>query len=221
MRVASAELEAGNDQGVASFYRKRTTDCTFLSDPGHYEYPRGRWIVRRVRGGRLLEVGSGNGGMTRLLAPRVEHLVALDVSVPSLAQIAGLGLHNVETANTLVEHYRPQKAFDWIVMSEVVEHLRRPDDVVAQCVDWLTPGGNLLVTTPNGCWESNEHLHTFTFDRFSRMLCRSGVEAVSIAYLRDRQQRRRWLVGRAAVGPQPPAPDDFHNRLKVARSRRS
>jgi 2-polyprenyl-3-methyl-5-hydroxy-6-metoxy-1,4-benzoquinol methylase len=220
MRVAAPELEAGDDRSVASFYRKRISDCTFLSDPGHYEYPRARWILKRVRGNRLLEVGSGNGGMTRLLAPKVEHLVALDVSATSLAEVTALGLTNVETVSTLVERYRPQAAFDCIVISEVLEHLRRPGEIVARCVDWLTPGGTLLVTTPNGHWESNEHLHTFRFDDFARILSNSGTEALSTSYLRDRQQRRRWLVGQARAARQATGTDDFHAYRKIAGRRR-
>ena len=103
------------------------TDCSFLSDPEHYEHPRAAWILERVRGGRLLEVGAGNGGMTRLMAPLVNRLVALDVSTPSLAAVRALGLANVETVEGLVEQFRPDTRFDWIVLSEVLEHLRNPD----------------------------------------------------------------------------------------------
>src|SRR5688572_9477332 len=90
MRVAAPELETGDDHGVAAFYQGRVTDCAFLSDPDHYEYPRTRWMLERVSGGTLLEIGCGNGGMTRLLAPRVERLIALDVSTPSLAAVEAL-----------------------------------------------------------------------------------------------------------------------------------
>jgi 2-polyprenyl-3-methyl-5-hydroxy-6-metoxy-1,4-benzoquinol methylase len=220
LRVASPELEAGDERSMVSFYRGRVTDCTFLSDPEHYEYPRARWILGHVRGGRLLEVGCGNGGMTALLAPRVEHLVALDVSTASLARVEALGLPNVETVDALVERYRPSKPLDWIVLSEVIEHLRRPDEVVARCAKWLSPGGTLLVTTPNGHWESNEHLHTFTLESLSRILCRSGAEAASITYLRDGSGRRRWLAGAVTAARQAPAADEFSHRRQIARRRR-
>jgi len=220
LRVAAPELEAGDDASVASFYSGRVTDCSFLSDPEHYENPRARWILHRVSGGRLLEVGCGNGGMTALLAPKVEHLVALDISTPSLSLVAALGLGNVETVEALVEHFEPSGKFDWIVMSEVLEHLRRPQAVVAHCLEWLAPGGSLLVTTPNGHWESNEHLQEFNFQEFARTLVSEGAESVVLSYLRDGQGRRRWLVGQVTVADSPSVQDDFNDRRIIARSRR-
>ena len=167
-RVAAPELEAGGDESIASFYRGRITDCSFLSDRAHYEYPRTQWIIERVGGGCLLEIGCGNGGMTALLAPKVERVVAIDVASSSLEIVASLALQNVETIETLVEHYQPDVKFDWIVMSEVLEHLRRPAGIVLKCLNWLAPGGSLLVSTPNGHWESNEHLQEFDLERFAQ-----------------------------------------------------
>ncbi len=221
LRVAAPELEAGDDASIASFYSGRVTDCSFLSDPEHYENPRARWILHRVNGGRLLEVGCGNGGMTALLAPKVERLVALDVSTPSLSSVAALGLENVETVEALVEHFQPSGKFEWIVMSEVLEHLRRPQAVIARCLGWLAPGGSLLVTTPNGHWESNEHLQEFNFQKFAQTLVSEGAESVVLSNLRDGQGRRRWLVGQVTVADRPSMQDDFNDRRTIARRRRS
>ena len=224
LRVAATELEQGTDESVAAFYSNRVTDCAFLDDPSHYEHPRAVWVTERLRGargGRLLEVGCGNGGMTRLLAPLVTEVVALDTSEPSLAALAALGLQNVTTANSLLEHFEPGALFDWVVVSEVIEHLRQPQDAVDRCARWLAPGGTMLVTTPNGHWESDEHLHEFTLADFSALLARTGVESVHASYLRDRENRRRWLVAELKAPATPPAPDDFHDRRVTARKRRS
>ena len=127
--------------------------------------------------------------MTALLAPKVERLVALDVSTPSLSSVAALRLENVETVEALVEHYQPSGKFDWIVMSEVLEHLRLPRKVVAQCLGWLAPGGSLLVTTPNGHWESNEHIQEFGFEKFARTFFSQFADSIECSYLRDAQGR--------------------------------
>lgn len=221
LRVAARELEEGTDEGVARFYEARVTDCSFLGEPTHYEHPRARWILERVRGGTVLEVGCGNGGMTRLLAPQVDRIVALDVSAPSLETVRALDLPNVRTVRALIERYEPDQAFDWIVLSEVIEHLRDPDAVVARLVRWLSPGGALLVTTPRGHWESDEHLHEFSFDRLSALLAGSGGESVTISHLRDSGGRRRWLAGQVNVAATPPAGDRFDDRRTAAEARRA
>ena len=219
MRVAAPELEAGDEESFATFYRQRVTDCTFLADPNHYEYPRARYILDRVRGGRLLEIGCGNGGMTRLLAPQVEWLVAIDVSTPSLAELRALALPNVEVVEALVERYQPAATFDWIVMSEVLEHLRQPEEAIRRCVSWLAPGGTLLITTPNGHWESNEHLHEWNISSFARALAQSGGETFTAGYLRDQDGRYRWLVGSVTAPTREVVASDFTERWAVVKGR--
>ena len=217
--VAAVELEQGSDESVVSFYSSRVTDCGFLGDPGHYEYPRARWILDRVRGGHLLEIGAGNGGMTRVMAPAVDRLTAMDVSKPSLDAIRQLALPNVTVAEGLVERYEPHTQFEWIVMSEVLEHLRDPRQVIRRIVRWLSPGGTLLVTTPHGHWESNEHLHEFTLEHFAGLLAASGGEGVHASYLRDVDDRRRWLVGEVFAPQRPPTRDTFDDRRTLVRER--
>jgi SAM-dependent methyltransferase len=219
-RVAAPELESGDDFALAAFYSGRVTDCEFLLDPNHYERPRAEWILSRVSGGRLLEVGCGNGGMTRLLAEKVTTLVALDVSAPSLAAVRQLGLSNVETVQGLVEQHEATGEFDWVVLSEVLEHLRNPSDVLARCVSWLKPGGRLLITTPRGHWESNEHLQEFEMDQFAALVGGVGTESVYVSHLRDSADRRRWLVAELTVPTHPPVEDRFNDRRDIARVRR-
>ncbi len=220
LRVASPELESGADEGVTTFYSRRVTDCRFLSDPGNYEHPRADWILDKVNGGRLIEIGCGNGGMTRLLASRSDQVLALDISAVSLKEVEDLELTNVTTVHALVEHYEPGQFFDWIVLSEVLEHLRQPQKVVRRCLSWLLPGGSLLVTTPNGHWESDEHLQEFNIESFAKLMVGSGAEMVTLGFLRDRDNRRRWLVAELTAPTHEASEDQFHHRLATARKRR-
>jgi 2-polyprenyl-3-methyl-5-hydroxy-6-metoxy-1,4-benzoquinol methylase len=213
------ELEAGDGQSIEAFYNGRLTDCNFLADPEHYEYPRAQWILQRVSGGHVLEIGCGNGGMTRLMAERVRSLIALDASGVSLRAVEALGLANVSTVQSLVEEYAPTSSFDCIVMAEVVEHLRNPAAVIRTAVDWLAPGGSMLLTTPNGHWESNEHLHVFSLTSFAQILGDSGAESMTVSYLRDSIQRRRWLVGQLTTSSTPHAADDFSGPQGIVRHR--
>jgi 2-polyprenyl-3-methyl-5-hydroxy-6-metoxy-1,4-benzoquinol methylase len=221
MPVAAAALEEGSDASVSDFYNSRVTECEFLDDPDHYEHPRAEWVVNNVSGGGLLEIGCGNGGMTRLLAPRVDRLVAFDVSEPSLEQLRRLELPNVTTAQGLIENFDPGEQFDAVVMSEVIEHLRSPAAVVKKAFSFVVPGGKLLLTTPNGHWESDEHLHEFSMFSFSSLIAALEPEAFEVSYLRDRENRRRWLTAIVRKATTQPEPNDFFDRSATARKRRT
>jgi 2-polyprenyl-3-methyl-5-hydroxy-6-metoxy-1,4-benzoquinol methylase len=220
MPVAAPELEEGSDESIAKFYSDRVTHCEFLDDPAHYEYPRAEWVLSKVSGGNVLEIGAGNGGMTRLLAPKAGHLTAFDVSAPSLKMIDEMDLPNVETVCGLVESFSPGKKFDCIVISEVIEHLREPQATINTAFEWLTGGGRMVVTTPNGHWESDEHLHEFSLATFTAMLASTNCESFEAAYLRDRDNRRRWLTAVVTSGESIAAADDFFDRSATARKRR-
>lgn len=223
MPVAAAALEKGTDESVSDFYNSRVTGCEFLEDTTHYEHPRAAWVLDQVDGGTLLEIGCGNGGMTRLLSPKVERVTAFDVSLPSLKQLEELGLPNVETKQGLIENYQPESLYQWVVLSEVIEHIREPLPVVNKAYSFLAPGGALLITTPNGHWESDEHLHEFSLRTFCDLLSQTGCEKLETGYLRDRDGRRRWLTAVLRKPDTDPVPDDFFDRnatrkLRQARS---
>lgn len=221
MRVANPILERGNVDEYVRHYNARLTDCSFLSDPMHYEYPRGRWVVEHVTGGSVLEVGCGNGGMTRLLAPRVDSVTALDISGPSLDELDRLKIPNVTCMNGRVETLALAACFDWVVASEVIEHVQRPIELVRRCVELAVPGGSVVITTPNGHWESDEHVHEWSLSKLASLVCKIGeVESVDLSYLRDAGGRRRWIGVILRTPVAPPTPDSFFDRTAVVRMRR-
>jgi trans-aconitate methyltransferase len=145
----------------------------------------------------------------------------MGVSALSLEALEREDLGNVTTARGFLEDFEPSQPFEWIVMSEILEHLREPNRAVARCMPWLAPGGTLLLTTPNGHWESDEHLHEFTLESFAHLVTGVGPEPVRTSYLRDSDGRRRWLVARLVAPESPTTPDDFHDRSSMAQKRRT
>lgn len=218
--AVATELEKGTDESVSNFYNNRVTVCEFLDDPSHYEHPRAAWVLSVISGKNLLEIGCGNGGMTRLLSPKVEKITAFDISRPSLDEVEKLGLPNVRTEQGLVENFQPGEKFDWVLMSEVIEHLRKPKETIDKAFEFVAPGGAMVLTTPNGHWESDEHLHEFSMTTFSEILSQTGCELFECSYLRDRENKRRWLTAILRKPKREPEPDDFFDRLAIARKRR-
>jgi 2-polyprenyl-3-methyl-5-hydroxy-6-metoxy-1,4-benzoquinol methylase len=202
LHVVAPQLAEGTDGSVVAYYNSRLSMSSFLEDPDHYERPRVDWILQSVKGGYALEMGCADGGMTALLSPRVDRLLAVDVSEASVRTLANRGLKHVQTRVSLAESFEPAERFDWIVMSEFLEHVRDPATLVRRSLNWLAPGGRLLASSPDGRWEADsiEHLHEFTLASWATLFTGSGVRSARVFRIRDRAGRDRWLGADVSAG---------------------
>jgi 2-polyprenyl-3-methyl-5-hydroxy-6-metoxy-1,4-benzoquinol methylase len=200
MHVVAPQLAEGTDEGVSAYYNSRPSDCSFLASADHYERPRIDWMLTRVQGGALLELGCAEGTVTAMLAERVERVVALDLCQESVDRVRARQLRNVRAVAGFIEHYQPAETFDWIVASEVLEHLRDPLRCVSSCLRWLKPGGSLLISCPDGDWEGDaiEHLRTLDFESFCSLMIRAGARSLHAFRIPDRTGRDRWLGARVS-----------------------
>jgi 2-polyprenyl-3-methyl-5-hydroxy-6-metoxy-1,4-benzoquinol methylase len=105
----------------------------------------------------LLDAGSGNGYFSWLAYRSGARVVALNFESAQVERARDFLIGHrhadpdrlrFETAN-LYDLAREERRFDEIVCYEVLEHLRRDDDVVAQFYRILRPGGVLHVCCPN------------------------------------------------------------------------
>jgi SAM-dependent methyltransferase len=107
--------------------------------------------LRAPPGARVLEVGVNPGQFTQLLVGRGYRVSGVDLN-PAPRQALWDQL-NVEVRQAHLEHDPlpfPDGSFDWLVFSEVIEHLvYSPLPVLREFRRVLAPGGRLLVTTPN------------------------------------------------------------------------
>lgn len=156
-----------------------------------------------VSGGRLLEIGCGNG---ELLA----HLVSLgwqgrgletDPTGAALARDRGL---DVAVGELGPETFAPA-SFDAVVMSHVIEHVGNPRATLAHCLQALDAGGRLVLLTPNTAayghrrfgrdWlhlDPPRHLHLFSATSLRRLAESAGFEVDAVfTVLRD----AHWTLG--------------------------
>lgn len=115
-------------------------------------------IVERVPAGAhmVLDVGCGAGslGAHLLTTGRVRHVMGIEVA-PDAAREAATHLDKVVVANlnlTTVDAALQGVAkpgFDCIVCADVLEHLVDPWGTLSTLVDYLKPGGTLVVSVPN------------------------------------------------------------------------
>lgn len=109
-----------------------------------------QWIAP---GARVLDLGCGAGGLGQLLQQRIPaHQLDGVTYNPAEAEVARKWYRQVAVADleqcdllTLLG----QQTYDVIVCADVLEHLRAPERLLAQCRHQLAPGGQLLVSIPN------------------------------------------------------------------------
>jgi 2-polyprenyl-3-methyl-5-hydroxy-6-metoxy-1,4-benzoquinol methylase len=98
--------------------------------------------------GHLLDVGCGNGLFLKCMKDLGWCVQGVELDIHS-ARIAR-DTYNLDVfAGTLADAGFPSDHFDCLTMSHVIEHLRDPRAVLAECLRVLKPRGMLVIATPN------------------------------------------------------------------------
>ncbi|MGD8376377.1 MAG: class I SAM-dependent methyltransferase [Acidobacteriota bacterium] len=165
--------------------------------------------LEHCAGGRLLEVGVGNGETLRGLSELGWRAQGIDLDPRAVARARVRGLR--VDHGTLEEQAFAGGSFDAVVSSHVIEHVPDPVGMLRECRRVLRRGGSLVVLTPNAesfgrrhfgaDWRGLEpprHLHLFGAASlaaaarkagFGRVTCRS-TERASAILLDSRRLRR-------------------------------
>ena len=93
--------------------------------------------------GRLVDVGCGTKPWEGLFAPYVDEHVGVD-HVEKWRD----GVRRVDVLATAYDVPLPDAHAATILLSEVLEHLERPEEGLRECYRLLEPGGHLILTTP-------------------------------------------------------------------------
>jgi SAM-dependent methyltransferase len=147
-------------------------------------------------GKRILDLGCRSGALTRHFLDG-NQVVGVDVDRVALEAASQLG---IETMLADIEQPLPfpDEDFDAVVAGELLEHVRFPDNVVAEAVRVLRPGGVLVGSVPNiyrlrsrlfflaGRPPDNDptHLHMFSPTSLRELL--SGLTDVEIGFFGGR-----------------------------------
>jgi 2-polyprenyl-3-methyl-5-hydroxy-6-metoxy-1,4-benzoquinol methylase len=108
---------------------------------------------------RVLEVAAGDGALGACLAEYGIKVVVNDLR----AEILNSAIANYLTQDRIsvvsgnLFDLNPEKTglFDLIVATEVLEHLAHTEEFLHHLGRFLTPGGNIFLTTPNGSYFRN------------------------------------------------------------------
>lgn len=147
-----------------------------------------RFMPPTPPGGRLLDLGCGNGDfLLRALAVGWK-TIGFDIDPRAVAFAASRGL---DVRRGDIDAAANEAPFDGITMSHVIEHVYDPLAVLKNCFDLLVSGGWLWLETPNinseghrlygSCWRGLEpprHLVLFNRASLQNLLAVAGFERI-------------------------------------------
>jgi SAM-dependent methyltransferase len=156
------------------------------------------WIAERVRGRRVIDMASGEGYGSDVLARTARSVVGVEAN-PEAFEHARLrytgGRHgapadppfsNLRFERALVEQF--DEPADAVVFLQTIEHLQDPGGTLAHFRSLVGDGGAVYVSTPNvltlapkGAARSDNpwHVHEYLPEEFDR-LCRGQFERVEL-----------------------------------------
>jgi SAM-dependent methyltransferase len=189
---------------------------TALRDPGVGPVTRLRawWLYRKIRwdcppwrgAGRYLDVGCGSGGslgVARALGWRVVAGIEMDDAAAARARRFADELH---VGDVLAAPFAPGR-FDVVTALHVLEHVPDPVGAVRRMLEWLAPGGLLVLEVPNAgglgarlfgrAWSGLElprHLSHFTPETLARVVERAGGRVIW-CWHRAKPRYYLWSLG--------------------------
>ena len=158
---------------------------------GHNAFVRARYdailqAAGSVRGARVLDLGCGDAALSFLLRQQGATVVGTDLDWIGVEwgrrQWRSQG---AQAALAMANGYDlpfADKVFDCVICSEVIEHVQRPERLLAEMQRVLTPTGRFVLTTPCRLHEHPErfHAHEFFPDELKALLLKAGFVDVAV-----------------------------------------
>src|SRR3569623_2995599 len=145
----------------------------------------------RKGGGRLLDVGCGDGQSLEILADLGWSVSGVEVDPGAVAVARGRGLD--VRHGTLAQAALAEDTFDVVTSSHVIEHVHDPADILRQSRRVMRPGGHLVTVTPNAramlverhganwlALDPPRHLLLFTAASLEALARRDGFRDVAV-----------------------------------------
>lgn len=173
-------------------------------------------IVRLVKENSVtLDVGCGPGLLASLLKKKNNRVTGLDVS-------------DSTTPDTMEEYYRVdlekdevwnvRRAYDFVLLADVLEHIRNPEQVLRNSTKVLASHGRLIASTGNiaiwfyrlsllmGRFNYGErgvldrgHVHLYTIANFEKLLLKNGFRIIKKHYTNIPFEFLFESTGRSAI----------------------
>lgn len=145
-------------------------------------------------GARVLDIGCGDGHLLRQIGDASAYPLVLEgVELPGDAADAAR-THGIRVHTGRIEEVElPARAFDLVIMNQLIEHVRDPVEVLQRVAASLAPSGHLFIETPNldsldarlfrrrywGGYHLPRHFHLFDTQALARLVERAGLGVVA------------------------------------------
>ncbi len=154
LQFAAPQLDDHDlDQAYASLYYRADGSRPLLENTADADI---RYLLDRLAerlgspgGKRVLDYGCGVGTLLRVAGERGALVTGIEQSPTARESMERAGFATVYSDVEALRQAEPGARFDWIILCEVIEHLRRPWEDLARLRPLLKPAGDLIVVTPN------------------------------------------------------------------------
>lgn len=129
----------------------------------------------------ILDYGGGDGGLLRYFSANRSQCYLIDFNTKVKPGIKRLG--------STIDDLPPEKRFNVVVCSHVLEHVCYPVDILKKLGDFLVPGGIIYVEVPAEVWKDVPlrhdpvtHINFFSKESLRTTIYESGFEIEKIKY---------------------------------------
>jgi len=184
--IHAAETEIHKNQGTVfqyiDHYQKDGVEYNYFEprDSGteHTDRRVSEFIFSKIvkESGKILDVGCGRAWVAQEMCPKNYEVVSMDISLENTTEALkryAFKNHSAVVADVFTLPFN-ENVFDYIIASEIIEHVVDPATFVKNLIWVLKPGGSLIVTTPykekikytlcvhcNKLTPIHAHLHSF------------------------------------------------------------
>lgn len=108
-------------------------------------------LPENIEGKRILDAGCGTGWFSKKAAEKGAVVVSMDVGDKLLSKVAQK-CNSERVVGSVLNIPFDDNTFDFVISSEVIEHIPEPLAAIKEMSRILKPGGVLALTTPNKRW---------------------------------------------------------------------
>lgn len=164
-----------------------------------------RYAADRIVGKRLLDIASGCGYGTALLAQAAPQVFCTGVDIDPKAIAYATQRYSSQNICFMAGDgmaWQSDELFDTIVSLETIEHLPDPHGFVHSLSRMLAPGGVIIASVPITPTKDGNpyHLHDFTRKSFLKMFARAGLVPTGSEFV----QVQKYLYVSRMFRPSPP-----------------